>query len=468
MIFVLVVNDFFLKPGAPSWLSGKLSDMVIVYLLPFLGLAIIALIPKIFHQRWIAFVAFLLPVLIFTAGKIIFSVNGLIFHLLSVLLPFQTHFVFDPSDLLSLIILLPAILVWRKSGEVKHLTPIRLRWVTLPLVAILTLADAAAPQYGIACLEAQLDGSLLAQTLYQHDTFVSSDNGLNWDPAPEELRIQKECGFNFNHPGDIKIFESVSGMEYRFIAGQKIAESSDNGQHWTEVLPLKMLSEAELAFRKKTQSPYTFVPGPLDIIEDPGSGNLIVAMGQEGIVLRQSQGEWLWVTVGSYDHQTSLRTLGFNSLFSLLWVEWLLCLTQAIFLISLFNLKLHKRWWRIVKVALGWIGWGLLLLFAPAKADSYILPLLQGLAVPVALVWALLCLIDDIRSWVNQPTRLWKAMTMLALCLAIMSSIVFLLWALDVIVSYNLALLIVISFSLIFAIGGTIWIGSRLQEEEDQ
>ncbi len=105
-----------------------------------------------------------------------------------------------------------------------------------------------------------------------------------------------------------------------------------------------------------------------------------------------------------------MKSLGFNALFSLLWVEWLLCLIQGIFLISLYNLRLRKRWWRIVKVVLGWLGWGLILLFSPAKADSYIMPLLQTLAVPAALVWALLCLIDDIRSWMKPPNAFMENM----------------------------------------------------------
>ena len=261
MIVVLIFNDFFLKKVAPSWISGKLSDLALMYLLPFLGLACIALIPKITRLRWIEFVAFMLPVFIFTAGKTSLAVNGLIFRTLSVLLPFQTHFVFDPSDLVSLIMLIPAVWVWRKSGAMAFSRPISLRWVTLPLVAVLTLADAAAPQYGIACLEAQPDGSLLAQTLYQHDTFISSDTGMHWNPAPADVYIQKECEMKYNQPGDIKIFESSSGQEYRFIAGQEISESTGDEQGWTQVLPLKMLSEAELAYRKKSQSTYTFVPG---------------------------------------------------------------------------------------------------------------------------------------------------------------------------------------------------------------
>ncbi len=299
MIALLVFNDFFLKPYVPSWLSGKLSDLAMVYLLPFLGMVLIALFPKIRRLRWVEITAFIFPVMVFTAGKTILPFNQLIFHWLSVLLPYPTHFVFDPSDLVALLMLLPASYVWRKSGELKGLPVSGLRWVTVPLVAILMLADAAAPQYGIACLEAQADGSLLAQTLYQDETFISSNGGLNWESAPADVRIQKECELNFNQPGDSRVFESASGEVYRFIAGQGIAESQDNGQHWTEVLPLKDLSEAELAYRKKSQTTYTYVPGPLDVIEDPVSGNLLAAMGQEGIVLRQASGEWLMDNGGS-------------------------------------------------------------------------------------------------------------------------------------------------------------------------
>ena len=43
-------------------------------------------------------------------------------------------------------------------------------------------------------------------------------------------------------------------------------------------------------------------PGPLDAMIHPASGNLLLAMGHAGILLRLPAGEWQWVEAGRYYH----------------------------------------------------------------------------------------------------------------------------------------------------------------------
>jgi hypothetical protein len=469
MILVLIVNDLFLKHFLPSFLSGKLSDFCLAYLLPLILIALGSLLPFPRLQRGLPWLGFSTAIFLFGFGKTIVTVNAFIYQSLSALLPFKTHFVLDASDALALVMLLPLAWVWQQSLRRPQTTAPRWKWVALPLLMAVTMADAAAPQYGIACLEAQNDGRILAESFYNGVVYQSLDGGLTWAYAGLSASIAKECPFSSGADSPQKELLLSSGAQLRFETGGRILESRDQGQTWQVIYSIDELSQAELAYRKHFDSTIATLPLPLDVIEEPLSGNVIAAMGQSGVLIRKAEGTWIRAAVMEYQPLSSLKEQGLAGYFSLLWVEWLMCVLQAVFLISLFNLRWRMRWWRVLKVVLAWLGWTLLLLFSPALGENYMIGISQGLGVPVAVVWAAFCLVDDFISWQKAPAPGIKRLILPAALSALLCMAIYFLWALNIIQAYSLALGLVTGLTLIFAIIGTIWSGAlRRQEEKNE
>ncbi|MHB8133656.1 MAG: hypothetical protein ACYDH1_05440 [Anaerolineaceae bacterium] len=469
LMLFLLINQLILSPYFPSFVSGKLSDFALVFLLPLFFIASGSLLPFSRLQKIIPWLGFGMTIFLFGFGKILPSINTFIYQTLSTLLPFNTHFVLDPTDAFALLMLIPSFWVWKQTSSSEMVLSFRWKWIFLPAVLVITLADAAAPNYGITCLENQSDGILLAQTAYYGEPYESSDGGKTWNPADSVRNLSSPCEINTNYSDKQMVFTSSDGLMVKFENSNQILESRDNGKTWNTSYTFDQYSQAEIAYRKHNNSSIDFLPGPLDVVEDLETGNLVAAMGQSGVLVRTQDGVWQPTAVNNYRPLSRLKENGLAGYFFLLWVEWVMCIFEAIFLISLFNLPWRKKWWRIVKVILAWLGWVLIMIMSPAIGDSYLLGFILVFGIPLAALWAIFCLVDDINSWKKPPTRVWSRYIPLAVFAAVTSAVCYLLWGLNVIPSYNLVLGIVMGLTLIFAIIGTIWSGVlRHQEEQNE
>jgi hypothetical protein len=45
---------------------------------------------------------------------------------------------------------------------------------------------------------------------------------------------------------------------------------------------------------------------PQDALIDPSSGNLLIAMGLRGVLMREANGDWIWIKVGTYEIEKTL------------------------------------------------------------------------------------------------------------------------------------------------------------------
>jgi hypothetical protein len=464
-ILLVVLNDGWLKTTYPSWWTGKLSDVGMVVLIPWITIFFLTLV---FPKRWLKIVpilGFSLPVIVFGLGKTLPLLNSLVYQIMAFIFPFRVHFVLDPSDLLSFLFLPISVFVWRQTTVT---APVRSwRWLLVPVVCLVGLGDAAAPEYGIVCVTADQDGTW-AKSMYFEEVYFSTDGGLNWVEQPYDTNYPADCELGSTEVGEVTLFTDQENKQWRFTSGESIAFSDDGGKTWQQVLNLTQLSQAELAFRHQQQSNFEFVHGPLDIIQDPGTGNLIAAMGQEGILVhRASDGQWVWVALGDYAPQTSLLEAGFGSVVQLLLAEILLSVFFGVFLVSLYNLTINRRWWRIVKVVLAFLGWSAVMLFSPAVTDAYIRSSLWVIGIPAAGIWALVCLVDDIVSWIKNPKTNWKWMVVMGLAASVLMIVIFVLWGLNVLFLYSTALVFIFLLSLIMGIGGTIWAQTRNRVEEE-
>ncbi len=178
-LLLLLVNDSFLRHFWPSSITGKLSDLAWMFLAPVAftaGLAWLAPRGLRRHERILAGIGFGVTAAGFALFKTLPVMRAAVLDVWQAGLGFPAAAVLDPTDLVALLSVVCAAWLWRRQNSQGVAIPLRAVFV-IPLLAILTLADAAAPDYGIACLEKQ-DGKILAYSTYRF--YSSADGGLTW------------------------------------------------------------------------------------------------------------------------------------------------------------------------------------------------------------------------------------------------------------------------------------------------
>ena len=440
-IGLMLANDFILKPLWPSWWTGKLSDFAGLFFLPFLLAALFSLAAP-GRLRLAGWLAFGVTGLGFSLLKLDAGVNTALLGAAHTLTGLSIQARLDPSDLLALLSLLPAAWLWRRNGQPAAKSPaVNWRLLVLPLAALVTLADAAAPDLGVACLQAQAAGgtSVLASTRYLTQTYQTLDGGLTWQPLADQGPAI--CG---NSVSPLTSFKSPAegGFLYRFNPGQGIDSSDDGGLNWRTDYALSSLTEPEQAYLKLTHSGnIQFGSSPYAAAVDPASGNLILAMGLDGVLVRRSAGNWTWAAVGPYQHD-SLKLAGTGGLLFLL--QFQLYLASLAGLGWLFTRSARLMGSRAARVwtILGWIALGLVsLLVTPEIVTSSYLAVgtFIGLgAMAAATLVALLVAIFRLkgRFFSIVLSGLPQALLLAAVCL-----LPYVLWGVQVIPGYGMALL---------------------------
>lgn len=176
-------------------------------------------------------------------------------------------------------------------------------WVLGPvflILAALACDDGPPPLTGITCLEKQADGTIVAPDSYA--SYSSADGGFTWKSnpplSPDPL---KDCAkiYQTHIPPTLPDPTNLSTL-YRFNPEISIEKSTDGGQTWNREVDLSGTEARTVYYMSKRYDGANFVSGPVDALFDEKSGNLVVAMGYEGVLVRTPQGRWGWVTVGKY------------------------------------------------------------------------------------------------------------------------------------------------------------------------
>ncbi len=360
-IALLFLNDHLLRRLWPTWWTGKLGDFAWLFFTPFAAAALLAwLIPARVrrHDTLVGLLAFGLTGLVFALTKSLPEFHRVVVGAAERLFGLPIVIVQDPTDLMALVVLPAGWHMWRKRTVPPGASP-GLGWISLPLAALLTIANSGAPDYGIACL-ALRDERIIASSVYW--SYASSDGGLSWQAADGDGRCsaQPESGSVADPANPATL--------YRYTPGVVIEKSADGGGTWQRDLPLTPSSEAETAYYNKRIGSAMVRPGPFAALADPATGNLIFAMGHEGVLVRQGDGRWRWVPVGEY------RRLEFNqagAFLRLLGGEIWLALGFALLLIGSCGLRQFRTRLRVVVLGIGWALWGLTVAFSPARVSGY-------------------------------------------------------------------------------------------------
>ncbi len=143
-IALLLLNDHLLKVAAPSWLTGKLSDIVGLFF-PFVLAAALSLLPGPLRRlppMTLGRIAFAVTAAWFTAMKATPLGHAWAVQAISALLGRPIAVAFDPTDLLALAMLWPAWRLWRTAtAETPHAFPLRAGWLALTLAAAASAAS---------------------------------------------------------------------------------------------------------------------------------------------------------------------------------------------------------------------------------------------------------------------------------------------------------------------------------------
>jgi hypothetical protein len=168
------------------------------------------------------------------------------------------------------------------------------------LLAVALSACEPPPLTGITCLMQYDDGTIVAYEDRGH--YVTADGGISWQvnaPIPSggygacpERRITR--------PPWTQADPANPNVVYEFNPDVSISRSDDGGLTWQREVDLSG-TEARTAYYVTTRGDgEEYRSGPLDAVFDAKTGNLVVAMGYEGVLVRTPEARWGWVSVGKY------------------------------------------------------------------------------------------------------------------------------------------------------------------------
>ncbi len=433
MMAVSFINDQVLQRLWPSWLTGKISDFAWLFYFPLVVyFVLILLFPKRIARAKNSDLAVWSGVgIIFSLMKTLPVFNAFVTGGFTKVVGIPVVVVVDPGDMLALPSLAASLWFWRFKEIPLRSFSLQLSKgvLVLGLAALITLADAAAPDYGVACLEVR-DGSVTASSGYFD--YVSEDGGESWTTNPENSGCEQK-------PLDSVNLITEGKLQVRFEPGKPVEVSVDHGNTWRVEYNIESGSQAQEAYHQKFSSGSpVFRAGPLDAVIDPVSGNVIFAMGQEGILVRRPDQTWHWVTVGDYQYINS-HELNF---YALLWGEILLAVINGLLIVTVLGLKInfHRpkqisgRVWTVI----AWLVLvTVLILFPPAFTPGYAEMILIAAIVLMFLI--LLPLSVTTLVQLKDSPDLIKKLLLYAGVGVILFMVPFLMWSVNLLPQYYFA-----------------------------
>ena len=297
-VALLLLNDIVFKalwPGA--WLTGKLSDLAwMVFAPPLLAFLLSLLAGRNATAQRAAFLAAYagLP-LLYAAFNTFTPVHDVILRGLSLVSGGTAGSPLDVTD--SIVIPLGvgiALSVWRSPIRAPEV--LRLHWGLLA-AGVAALASVATsypdPDLGITEVEVRADGAVYAQNYPWYDYYYRSSNGgFTWTKvdAPERGRIQGSQ--SVRTPAGTYTIDGPDILLSRPDGRRALAYSAAYLQEEANVW-VQEHATSQLDIRKVAQRPYSIA------YHDP-SGNVIAALGIQGVLVGTPDGRWTPFAVGPY------------------------------------------------------------------------------------------------------------------------------------------------------------------------
>ena len=300
----LLVNDLVFKSlWHGSWWTGKLSDLAwVIFASPLLALPLTFLArrnPIAQKTAWV--IAYIGLPFLYAAYNTFESLHDVIMGAFSLVRGTPGGSPFDPSDSIVIPIgFAVAMWVWRTVQIDRSETKAKLSLIVAVLACVASVATTAEePPTGISVLGQDESGNVVAKDFRQNwgDFFISSDGGVTWEPDRENLATDESIDWNLPTAEAPEGTYSLEGPDVALTTNgiTKTVHSTLNVNSKTDYRIFALATDSIGAgFGRVTHL-------PTDIHYDAGSGNLIVAVGLQGVLLRTRDGRWQRIGVGKYN-----------------------------------------------------------------------------------------------------------------------------------------------------------------------
>ena len=303
----LLVNDLLFKglwPG--TWIPGKLSDLAWMAFAPPALAYILSFAPlgSAWRQRAAFAAAYAGLPLLYVAFNTFQPVHDAILYVLGFVGGDGPRSPLDPTD--SLVIpfaLVAAVWVWRRPPLEAKSARARLTLLVAVTAIFASVASSYATNWGIRDVGRTASGTLGAYVSSDFPasggTYESMDGGLTWTKMSDEyvpLETQEWRELEVKSPSrnvftiDVAYAQIITS--YGASGSRDVVYSYENlrssGNRWMQALD-KIDIEARVIATE-----------PLNLFYDDQSGNLIVAMGIQGVVVVAPDGTSRQVAVGRY------------------------------------------------------------------------------------------------------------------------------------------------------------------------
>ena len=283
----LLVNDLILKSVWPNtWLTGKLSDLAwIIFAPPLIALPLTFLARRNqTTQRAAWAIAYIGLPLLYAAYNTFGPLHDAVLAGFSILRGNSGGSPFDPTD--SIVIpfgVAIAIWVWRAPTNNSAATRMRIGVLVAVIAAVASVASSYIPRTGVAEIGSSDNGTIVANDLrgeseWDKGLFASTDGGFTWTTANHD-----------DFPNVTWGDSSIDTPRGRYEIGGDDVRRVDEGREEIVYSPsiesrirhIRIIRAATWRFGQVRW----FRTTPYAIQYDDRSGNIVVAMGIQGVLV---------------------------------------------------------------------------------------------------------------------------------------------------------------------------------------
>ena len=297
-VALLLVNDWLLKPLWQSdWTTGKLSDLAWMVFFPPLLAFMLSLVARnnARAQRAAFLAAYVgLPVL-YAAYNTYAPLHDWIMRGFMLLSGASAGSPLDPWDSLVILPALAAALwVWRNTSHSRESLRTRLHLYAVVIAALATVATSPIDNDDgdFGSLGLSNDGAVIFQFNF-FSTYQSLDGGYSW----EETEGSRLANINWGKPS-VKTPRGTYSLD-----GQRINLLTVGGElRQVHIFPSYLHSSDKWMHQNSTGADVDVpisAPSPSMVFE-PHSGNTLVSMSREGVLVGNTHEEWTRVQVGPF------------------------------------------------------------------------------------------------------------------------------------------------------------------------